>query len=67
MVDRDLGGLIFEVSDLGLETFETGKTSGRHRPLSGGVRLCTEDAFGTDDVFGKIGCDGNCMWRRLRD
>ena len=38
-VDRDIGGLMFEASDLGSKTFGIGKTSRRERLWSGGRRL----------------------------
>jgi len=57
-VSGDLSGLMSERSDLKLETFRTWKTSGRQRRMSGGVRLWTEDAFGTKDNFRKVVCGG---------
>jgi len=58
MVDEDLGGLMFMTSDLELKTFGTKKTLERKRPQSGGVWLRTEDAFGMEDDFEKVGCGG---------
>jgi len=56
MIGEDLNGTDVRASDFRLETFETGKASGRQRPLSGGVRLWTEDASRKEDNLGKVGC-----------
>jgi len=58
MTCEDFGGLMFGVFDLGLEAFGTEKTSGRQRPLGGGVQIRSEDAFRKEDDFGEARCGG---------